>query len=172
MARLFDLKAEYLALLNTLEEGMEDIPEEVIMDTIEAVQGELEDKAVSIAVMVKDLTADVQAFKTEEQNLATRRRRLEKSIESLKFYVAKELTDAGISKIKDDPRAQISFRKSESVEIPDEQEFIDWAECFNRPDFLNVKTTIDKVALKKSIKESGLECPFAQIVEKNNIQIK
>lgn len=171
--KLYQLKHEFNILLDQFESGeLDDIPETVVWDTLDALETELKDKAVSIAVIVKDLNADIEAFKAEEQNLAKRRKSLENHVESLKAYMSRELKDAGVTVIKDDPRAQISFRKSESVEIPDEIEFIEWAETFNRPDFLNTKITVNKTNLKKSIKESGLECPFAQIVEKNNIQIK
>lgn len=171
--RLYELKAEFNALLDQFESGvLDDIPETAVWDTLDALETELRDKAVSIAVMVKDLNADIEAFKNEEQNLAKRRKSLENHVKSLKAYMSVELKDAGVTAIKDDPRAQISFRKSESVEISDEIEFIEWAETFNRPDFLNTEITINKANLKKSIKENGLTCPYAQIVEKNNIQIK
>lgn len=173
MARLYELKAEFTSLLDQFEAGvLDDIPETVVWDTLDALETELRDKAVSIAVMVKDLKADIEAFKAEEDNLAKRRKSLENHVESLKSYLSRELRDSGVTAVKDDPRAQITFRKSESVEVTDEGEFVEWAETFNRPDLLNTKITVNKTNLKKSIKENGLTCPYASIVEKNNIQIK
>lgn len=171
--KLYELKAEFNTLLDQFESGLfDDIPETVVWDTLDALETELRDKAVSIAVMVKDLNADIEAFKNEEQSLAKRRKSLENHVESLKSYLSRELCDSGVTAVKDDPRAQITFRKSESVEVTDEGEFIEWAETFNRPDFLNTKITVNKTNLKKAIKDNGLTCPYAQVVEKNNIQIK
>ena len=64
MARLYELKAEFTSLLDQFEAGvLDDIPETVVWDTLDALETELRDKAVSIAVMVKDLKADIEAFK-------------------------------------------------------------------------------------------------------------
>lgn len=171
MAKLYELREEYNALLNMLEEGNDEIPEDALYDTLEAVAGEIKDKAVNIAVMIKDLQSDVEAFKNEESRLAQRRRVLENTVDRLKEYVTKELAGANIDQIKDDPRAAISFRRSKSVEIEDEDKFIDWAREL-RPDFLTIKTTIAKANIKKVLEKDSDYCPFAKVVEKNSIQIK
>lgn len=171
--QLYKLKAEFNTLLDQFESGvLDDIPESAVWDTLDALETELRDKAVSIAVIIKDLKADIEAFKAEEDNLKKRRKSLENHVESLKTYLSRELRDSGVTAVKDDPRAQISFRKSDAVEITNEGEFIAWAETFNRPDLLDIKISANKTNLKKAIKDNGLTCPYAAVVEKNNIQIK
>ena len=172
MPKLYELKHEFNTLLDQFESGeLDDIPETVVWDTLDALETELRDKAVSVAVIIKDLKADIDAFKAEEDNLAKRRRSLESHVESLKSYLSRELKDAGVTAIKDDPRAQISFRKSKSVEITDENAFVEWAETFNHFDLLTYKVSVAKTAIKQSI-EAGGDIPYATITEKNSIQIK
>lgn len=171
MARLFELTEEYLNFLQAIETGDEEFPKEVIEDTLEALSGELQEKAVNIALICKDLEADVKAFKEEEDKLAARRRTLEKSIQGMKEYVSMQLLRAGITAIKNDPRARITFRKSQSIDVADETEFVRWAEENHRDDLLSYKVSVSKTAIKQSL-ETGAEIPGAKLVEKNSIQIK
>lgn len=171
MARLYELTGEYLDFLQAIETGEDEFPKEIIEDTLEAIEGEIQEKAISIALICKDLEADVKAFKEEEDKLASRRRSIEKSIQSMKEYVSMQLLRAGITAIKNDPRARISFRKSQSIDITDETEFVRWAEENNRDDLLSYKVSVSKSAIKDSL-ERGAEIPGAKIIEKNSIQIK
>lgn len=171
MAHLFQLSTDFNQLLALLEEGETDYPEEVLWDTIEAVECELRDKAVNIACVIKSLKSDVEGFKAEEQRLAARRKTIENSIEGLKAYAERELQSAGVTAIKDDPRAQISFRKTKSVSISDEYKFLDWAQDHHRDDLLNYKVSVSKTAIKQSL-DTGAEIPFCSIEEKNSMIIK
>ena len=74
------------------------------------------------------------------------------------------MEEFGINKIKSET-LQLSFRKSESVEVFDES-LVD-------EKFKKVKTEIslDKTAIKNAIK-NGEDVQGAKIVEKNNLQIK
>lgn len=171
MARLFELTGEYLQLLETLELGDEDISEDVIKDTLEAVGGEIQDKAISIACICKNIESDIRAFKEEEEKLAKRRRTMERSVQSMKDYVTGQLLKSGITAIKNDPRARISFRKSVSLDISDEDGFVKWAEDNNRDDLLSYKVSASKTAIKQSL-DMGAEIPYAHLIEKNSIQIK
>ena len=68
-------------------------------------------------------------------------------------------------------KVAISFRKSEQVQVSDEQAFMDWA-MKDGDSFLRYKEPeIDKAALKEAIK-SGENIPYVTIVENNNIQIR
>lgn len=172
MAKLYELREEYKSLLDMLEDGTEDIPEDVLSDTLEAVAGEIKEKAVSIAVVIKGLEADIAAFKQEEATLAKRRRTLENKVEWLKNYVTDELSAAGIKDIKDDPRAAIGFRPSRTLEITDEDGFVNWARENNKTDFLAVRVSPVKANIKKAIEGGETDIPFATITEKKSINIK
>lgn len=171
MAKLYELTNEYANLLEMLESGNDDIPAEVLHDTLESLGGELRSKALEISVIIKDIEADIVSFKAEEEKLSKRRHNLENSVKSMKEYLARELAVAGISEIKGDPRARISFRRSWQVNIEDEASFTAWAEANNRDDLLSFKTMVSKTAVKQAI-DSGDALPGATLIEKNSIQIK
>lgn len=165
--KLYDLTNEYLALLDAIDN--DEIPEEAIADTLEAITGEIESKADSIASLLKNLDADILAIKAEESRLAERRKAKEKSYERIKEYLSSTLQLAGLDKIET-ARNKISFRKSESVEV-DEDAFIIWAQK-NRDDLLTyVAPKVNKTEIKKALK-NGEEIIGAELRINSNIQLK
>ena len=165
--KLYELTADYLAFLEAIDN--DEIPEEAIADTLEAITGEIEIKADSIACITKSLDAEIAAIKAEEANLAQRRKSKEKALEKVKKYLSDSLLFAGINKIET-ARNKITFRKSEVCEIVDDV-FVAWAQK-NRDDLLKYSApTADKTAIKKALKD-GAEIVGAQLIEKQNIQIK
>lgn len=165
--KLYELTSDYQALMNLIDE---DIPADVISDTLEAITAEIEVKADNIACMMKNLDADITAIKAEEARLAERRRKKQASYEWFKQYLSAELQKAEVAEVET-ARNRISFRKSESIDITDESAFIAWAEE-NRDDLLTfAQPKINKTAIKAAIKD-GAKITGAQIVEKQNIQIK
>lgn len=164
--KLYELANDYVALMQAIDN--EELPEECIADTLEAITGEIEIKADNIACMLKNIEAEVKAIKEEEANLATRRKTKEKAYERLKEYLSATLQSLSIDKVETS-RNKITFRKSESVEIDDT--FIEWAQN-NREDLLKYSApTADKTEIKKLLK-GGAELQGAQLISKQNIQIK
>lgn len=165
--KLYELTNDYLALLNAIDN--DEIPEEAIADTLEAITAGIEEKADSIACLLKNLDADIVAIKAEETRLAERRKAKEKSIERIKQYLSESLQNAGIDKVET-ARNRITFRKSEAVEIVDEV-FIKWAQM-HRDDLLTyAEPKANKTAIKSALKD-GIEIVGAELRIKNNIQIK
>lgn len=164
--KLYEIANDYLALMQAIDD--EEIPEEAIADTLEAITGEIEVKADNIACLLKNIDADVKAIKEEEKRLAERRKAKEKAHERLKQYLSDVLQRTGINKIET-ARNNISFRKSESVEV--DESFVAWALEY-RDDLIKFgEPTADKTAIKKALKD-GAEIVGAQLVVNQNIQIK
>ena len=63
--KLYELAQNYAQLLEMAEEMESD----ALVDTLEALQGEIEEKAENIAKLVKNLEADAKIIKEEEQRL-------------------------------------------------------------------------------------------------------
>lgn len=165
--KLYEIANDYLALMQAIEN--DEIPEEAIADTLEAIVAEIEDKADNIACLLKNIDADIVAIKAEEAKLAERRKVKEKSAERIKQYLSDVLQSAAIDKVET-ARNRITFRKSESVEL-DEGAFVAWA-MENRDDLLTYSAPkANKTEIKKALK-GGAEIVGAQLVSKNNIQIK
>lgn len=165
--KLYELTNDYLALLEAIDN--DEIPEEAIADTLEAITACIEDKADNIACLLKNLDAECKAIKAEEERLAERRKAKEKSHERIKQYLSETLQRAGLDKVET-ARNRITFRKSETVEV-DEDAFITWAQT-HRDDLLTYSAPkANKTEIKKALK-GGAEIIGAELRINQNIQIK
>ena len=166
--KLYEIAVEYQNFLEAIENG--DIPEEAIIDTLESITSILEDKADNIACLIKNMSAEAEAIKAEEAKLSERRKAKEKQVDRLKEYLSTTLLASGYTKIET-ARNKITFRKSESVAVDDEAEFIKWA-MGNDDAYLTYKEpTINKTAVKEALK-NGIELNGVRIESKQNLQIK
>ena len=163
--KLYELTNDYLALMSAIDN--DEIPEEAIADTLEAIVGSVEDKADNISCILKNLEAEITAIKAEEDKLAKRRKAKENSYERMKEYLSESLQKMGIDKIET-ARNKITFRKSEKV-VCDEK-FLTWALNL-RDDLVTFsEPKANLTAIKKAIKD-GEEIVGAELQIKQNIQI-
>jgi len=138
---------------------------------IDALEIERDKKIENIGCWIKNLDAEAAALKAEKMAFAERQKRTENKAESLRKYLSMFLNGEKFSTEK----VAISFRKSESVVVDDEEGFIDWACATGRKDELireKTITEIDKTALKAWLKEEDHELETAHLETKQNIQIK
>ena len=149
------------AILNCVDEDGEIIDFEALQN----LSMERSTKIENIACYIKNLKAEGEALKNEIKSLSDRAKRAENKAEGLKKYLDTALNGETFTSSK----AEISYCKSKSVEL--ENGFEDWAK-FNEP-YLIIpqEPKPDKKAIKEWL-ESGGECKYAAIVEKQNIQIK
>ena len=94
----------------------EETGEIIDIDKLNALEMERDTKISNIACWIKDLKAEAEAIKAEEQNLNHRRKVCENKMESLKTYLATFLNG---EKFKDS-RCSISYRRSEKVTFADD----------------------------------------------------
>lgn len=95
---LYELTSEYLQLLNMLEDP--DTDEQTILDTLEGVGGELEEKADGYARVMRQMDADAAAIKAEEERLYNRRKSLENRSAWLKSRLQNVMEITGKRKFK------------------------------------------------------------------------
>lgn len=82
MANIYDLTDEFLQLLDMLED--EEVDEQTILDTLEGVEYEIEEKADGYAKIIKSLEADIEGIQKENNRLSSRKRTYENRIKWLK----------------------------------------------------------------------------------------
>ena len=155
---LFDINKAILEFDYEIDEETGEI---LNAEALDALQLAREEKIEGVGLWIKNLQAEAEAVKKEKDAMAERQRRLEKKAESLKDYLAYALHGEKFST----PRIAMSWRKSESVLIPDEALLDDR--------FVNI--TMIKKPDKKLIKDTlkaGREVPGAELVTKQNLQIK
>ena len=152
-------------ILSCVDEETGEIIDEDRLNMLQIVK---EEKMENIALWIKNLKAEADAIKKEEENLYNRRKTIENKQESLKNYLKFALKGQKLETSK----VKVSYRNTKAVNIVDEQLFVQWAEKNNKDDLLNYKEpTISKTAVKEEI-EKGALIPYATIEEKQAIIIK
>lgn len=138
---------------------------------IDEVAMNLDTKIENIGLYIKNLNAEAEMIKHEEDNLARRRKANEGKIASLTNYLNGYLAacypneeDRRKWKFKT-PRVVLGYRKSTSVEVPNLEEL--------DKEFLKIKTetSADKIAIKNAIK-SGKEVKGAYLKDNINLSVK
>ena len=151
---LFEINQKILDCID-METG-----EIIAPEKLEALQMNKREKLRNIAFVALNAAADAKAYEEQEKKFAARKRSAKATVEWARETLAREL--AG-QKMKE-PEFSISYRKSEAVEVADEAAVPDEFRI-PQPD------KIDKTALKAALK-NGAVIAGAQIVERQNIQIK
>ena len=82
MAALYELTGDFLQLMDMLED--EETDEQVILDTLEGIDFEIEQKADGYAKIIKSLEGNVDALNRESDRLTNRRKTYENRIKWLK----------------------------------------------------------------------------------------
>lgn len=104
MGRLYDLKENYKQVANMLYE--EDIDEQCVLDTLESIEGEIEDKADNYAIIIKELLGDAEICKQEKIRLENRQKSFENRANLLKSKLEEVMRETGKTKFK---TARFSF---------------------------------------------------------------
>ena len=119
-----------------------------------------DERIEGICLWIKNLRAEAEALKAEKDAFAKRQKAAENKMESLKKYISGYLAGTAFKSSK----VNVSFRKSESLEISEDAIIPDEFLKHKEPD-------VDKVALKAAVK-AGAYVVGVDIIENLNIQIK
>jgi len=133
-----------------------DLPAIALTDTLEALEGAFNDKAVALVHVLINADSDVNAIDVELKRLQARKQIIQNGQKRLKDYLRENMEACEIKKI-DCPLFSITLAAGRSVAvITDESALPD--------DFVRVKTSIvpDKLNILKALK-SGDDVPGAHI---------
>lgn len=162
--KLWEIKDEIEKCFSeTVDEETGEILSEVNLQYLEELQMAFDDKVDNICCLIKNMDAEVKAFKTEEANLKKRRMAKENASQRLKDYLKAILNGKKFESV----RSKISYRASKSTEV-DMDLFLN-----NEDADFYVVTEIkpNKTAIKKAL-EDGKELIGAEIVENQSMIIK
>ena len=98
MSSLYEVTGNILALQELLESPLDD--EDVLKDTLEAVQGEYEAKIEAYCKVLKNIDADIEAFKMEAKRLNEKAKTLENNRDRLKKAMFDSMKATNTTKIK------------------------------------------------------------------------
>lgn len=139
MTQLYKLKDQYNELQSM------DFDPQVFNDTLEALDGEISDKAQNIGFVNANMTAKIEAIDNEIKRLQAMKKIEQNKQNSLKDYLRNNMEQMGIKKIECD-LFSITLRKPVdvvSIDNPDEVP----------RDFYKVVESIDKALIKKALKD-------------------
>lgn len=165
MSSLYELTGEYLRLMDIADDP--EIDAEVLADTLEALDGEIEVKADNCAKLIRNLTTQIEALDSEIERLSKRKASMNNTIDAVKknLYVAMKAT--GKTKFKSELFSFNIQKNAPSLVLNDDvdinklpAEYLKFA-----------KPTIDKTLVKNALKE-GAEFDWAHLEQKDSLRIK
>jgi hypothetical protein len=158
---LYQIDAEYKAVLQDIEENDGEFSED-LEQRFDSISSERNKKISNIVRFVRNLESDNDQIYNEMDRLKAIADSKNRKTAWLKEYLSKVVGEGNKFEL---PEAKISWRKSEATFIKDENLIPE--------KFVTIVTEkkIDKVAIKNAIK-SGEDVPGAELLNRNNMQIK
>lgn len=162
MNTLYNLTAEYMELLNMSEE--EELDPQVLADTLEGMDGELEQKAENYAMMINTLNGQADMLSAEIKRLTERKKTLENNSKRMKESLENAMNLTGKRKFK---TLLFSFgiQKNPPVLVVDDESKVP-------EEFVKIKKEIDKAALKKFVKDNENGLDFAHLEQTESLRIR
>lgn len=159
---LYELTDDYLRLLEFAEDP--ECDPDVFADTMDAIEGGIEDKADGYAKVIGELSAKAEALSKEADRLANRKKAIENNIKRMKEHLTNCMVAIDKRKFKTDlfsfsvqkNQASVKFDVPED-EVPDE--------------YMRIKREPDKTSIKKAI-EAGEEITWAHLEQSEGVRIR
>lgn len=98
MSTLYELTGQYMDLMEIAEEADPD----VLRDTLEGIEGEIEDKADNYAKVIRTLEGQVDTIDAEISRLQSKKKTVKNSIDSIKSNLERSMIQTGKKKFKTD----------------------------------------------------------------------
>ena len=162
---IFELTNEYKYLLDIAEDP--DVDPEILADTMDALEGEIEDKADGYGRVIRQMEADAAALKVEEQRLTTRRKTVEANIERMKKAFQNAMTAVGKPKI-DTELFKFRIQKNPASVIIDEQ----YIENIPVEYLIEQEPKLDKAKIKEDLKAGKNLDGIAHLEQTETLRIK
>lgn len=147
-APLYAVTSRYQAALDELLDD-DELPLEAITDTLEALEGEWEDKAKSVAGAILNLRASAQARRAAAARILETARTEETRAERLTDYLAKAMQALNRTRL-DTPEWTARFKRCPPRVVVDDEAAVP-EEFITR----EVTLKIDKRALREALKEAN-----------------
>lgn len=157
---LYELTGQYLELLDMAQ----DADSEAFADTLEAIDGEIEEKADNYAKVIRTIEGDVQSVKTEIERLTVKKQTMENNVRRIKESLQTSMIATGKTKFKTQlfsfgiQKNPASVQLKEGAEVP--------AQFYRQPE-----PVLDKTALKNYLKENGAQ-DYAELVQTESLRIR
>ena len=154
---LYELTGQYLDLLSILEEETD---EQLVHDTLEAIDGEFEEKADGYAKILRELSGRYDMLKAEKERLDQRMKVIDNNKTRLSAYLKSSMIATGKTKFDTD-LFKFAIRKNGGL-APLK---LDVELCDLPTEFLKVKMEADNDKIREYLKDNK-SCAFAHLEER------
>jgi chaperonin cofactor prefoldin len=159
MATLYELTGQYRELLELAES--EELDKQLIADTLEGLDGEIEIKADGYAKVIRELEGKTAVLKDEIDRLSKRKSVIENNIKNLKQALETAMSATGKTKFKTE-LFSFNIQKNPARlvitgEVPEEY-------------LIPQEPKIDTKAIKEILKQQ--ELPFARLEQSESLRIR
>ena len=167
---LYEISVDYRRFQEQVESG--EIPEDAIADTLEAIEGNFDDKVDSIACIIKSLLAEAKEIKSERDALDGRMKQKQKVADRLTKTLKDQMLFSGRTKVETRRNVVKVRNNPPSVEIDNEQDFISFAQENELDSLLNYSQPKPNKTAIKDILKDGAELPGVRLVGGKRLDIK
>lgn len=150
---LYEITSDYMQLMQMMEDP--EMDPQILADTMEGIEGELEVKAESYAKVMKNLEADVVGIKAEIDRLSERKKTIENNIKRMKESLQFSMETTGKTKFKTE-LFSFSVRNNAPKVVMDEEYIENVPERFLKYKDPEINRTAIKEAIQKGENLEGL----------------
>ncbi|HDT9015085.1 TPA: siphovirus Gp157 family protein [Listeria monocytogenes] len=159
MTTLYSIQDKYQQLLNLAEQ----LDPELLKDTLESIDDELETKAENVAFVIKELEGQSLILEKETKRLAERKNTINNNVKRLKQSLFDAMITANKQKIKTNLFTLDIRKNPPSLIVEDESKLLNY--------LIEQPKKLDKTKLGDDLKK-GIEVPGAKIIQTERLQIK
>ncbi|EAD0547997.1 siphovirus Gp157 family protein [Listeria monocytogenes] len=159
MSTLYSIQGKYQQLLNLAEQ----LDPELLKDTFESIDDELETKAENVAFVIKELEGQSIILEKETKRLAERKNTINNNVKRLKQSLFDAMITANKQKIKTNLFTLDIRKNPPSLIVEDESKLLNY--------LIEQPKKLDKTKLGDDLKK-GIEVPGAKIIQTERLQIR
>jgi hypothetical protein len=165
--KLYEISDTYMQAMAAFTDPESDFDSDTVADTLEAIEGEFEQKAINVAALLRSMEAEADAIDSAMWNMAKRRQRLNAKADWLRGYVLHQMQTMGINEIRS-PWFVLKPTKNPPAVVVDDPAALP-AEFMRQPE--PPPPAPDKGAIKEAL-AAGREVPGARLVTGTRLAIK
>lgn len=140
-----------------------ELEDESLNEALDTIKGAIEEKAVNMAYVIKNIDGDIDAIDKEINRLQERKKSAKSKQTSLKNYLKGSMEQLGIKKLKT-PVFSFNIQKNAPALTVEDNSKID-------DKFFIIEKTLDKKAIKEAIKQ-GAEIEGVSLKQSESLRIR
>ena len=159
---LYEMTDNYKAVLEMAQNP--DIDEQAIKDTLEAIQGDIKEKADGYAKVIKELDGETDKLTAEIKRLTDRKNTIQNNIAYMKQSLKESMTATGNLKFRTDLFSFNIQKNPPALVVDDEQ-------AIPHEYLIPQEPKVDKKAIIDFLK-GGNDVPYAHIEQSEGVRIR